>query len=321
VSAPAATEPVRVLYVAGWGRSGSTLLDRMLGELPGVFSAGELREIWQRGLLENAPCGCGAHFRECEFWGRVGMEAYGGWDQLECEELAGLRTTVDRPWFVPFLLGAPAPPSYRRRLARYLEFVGPLYAAIAKVSGANVVVDSSKLPSHAFLLRRLPGIDLRLVHLVRDSRAVAFSWQRQLLKWAAEGHSEYMHTYRPSAASARWLLYNGLTHLARPLGVPSHFLRYERLVREPREALGEVAAHAGLSLRNGSLEFVRDGKVAVGASHTVDGNPMRFSRGSLALRIDDEWASEMRTTHRLLVTGATLPLLLRYGYSLQGTAR
>jgi hypothetical protein len=55
--------PVRVLYIGGLGRSGSTLLDRMIGQLPGFFSAGEIREVWQQGLRENRPCGCGTPFR------------------------------------------------------------------------------------------------------------------------------------------------------------------------------------------------------------------------------------------------------------------
>jgi hypothetical protein len=54
---------VRVLYIGGWGRSGSTLLDLILGQAPGVFSAGEVREIWQSGLVENRPCGCERPFR------------------------------------------------------------------------------------------------------------------------------------------------------------------------------------------------------------------------------------------------------------------
>src|SRR3989442_14068903 len=69
---------LRVLYIGGWGRSGSTLLDRMLGQVPGFFSLGEVREIWQSGLTENRPCGCGAPFPDCVLWTAVRQEAYGG---------------------------------------------------------------------------------------------------------------------------------------------------------------------------------------------------------------------------------------------------
>src|SRR6476469_754930 len=63
VVAPRPAAPV--LFIAGWGRSGSTLLDRMLGQVPGVFSAGELRDIWDRGVREDRLCGCGQPFHEC----------------------------------------------------------------------------------------------------------------------------------------------------------------------------------------------------------------------------------------------------------------
>src|SRR5438105_15565281 len=66
--------PTTVLFIGGEGRSGSTLLDRMLGQLPGFFSTGELREVWNRGLIENLDCGCGLSFRSCSFWTAVGDE-------------------------------------------------------------------------------------------------------------------------------------------------------------------------------------------------------------------------------------------------------
>ena len=47
---------------AGSGRSGSTLITTVLGQLDGCFAAGELRYLWQRGMVDNRPCGCGAPF-------------------------------------------------------------------------------------------------------------------------------------------------------------------------------------------------------------------------------------------------------------------
>ena len=61
---------VPVLFIACAGRSGSTLLDRVIGMQDDFFSAGELRFIWERSFGENQLCGCGAPFDECAFWGR-----------------------------------------------------------------------------------------------------------------------------------------------------------------------------------------------------------------------------------------------------------
>jgi hypothetical protein len=67
---------VKVLYIGGFGRSGSTLVERILGQLPGFCSAGEIVFLWQRGLIENQLCGRGATFSECDFWTRVGKTAW-----------------------------------------------------------------------------------------------------------------------------------------------------------------------------------------------------------------------------------------------------
>ena len=80
-----------VLYVGGLGRSGSTLLDRMLGRLDDVWSVGELVHLWERGLKENNRCGCGRCFADCPFWRRVGEVAFGGWDTLDADEVLALR--------------------------------------------------------------------------------------------------------------------------------------------------------------------------------------------------------------------------------------
>ena len=68
---------IKVVYIAGHNRSGSTLLDRMLGQIEGFIAVGELRQLWWRGLEENQACGCGAPFHDCRFWAEVIRTAYG----------------------------------------------------------------------------------------------------------------------------------------------------------------------------------------------------------------------------------------------------
>src|SRR5438105_268964 len=82
--------------IGGFGRSGSTLVERILGQLPGFCSAGEIVFLWQRGLIDGQLCGCGAPVPECDFWARVGKSAYGGWDQIDAHEMLALQKRVDR---------------------------------------------------------------------------------------------------------------------------------------------------------------------------------------------------------------------------------
>jgi Sulfotransferase family len=314
--------PVRVLFIGGLGRSGSTLLDRALGQLDGVWSVGELVHVWQRGLEENNLCGCGRRFRDCAFWRLVGEVAFGGWDTLDVDEVLALKRAVDRNRYVPLMVLPALWPPYRARLRRYLELLERLYGAVRQVAGATpeyrstgpLLVDASKHASHAFLLRRLRGVELRLVHLVRDSRGVAFSWTKLMRRREVVDGDALMATDTPLRMSARYLAYNSLFHLLDRLGVATLLLRYESLVHQPARQLRRVLAHAGRPAADGELGFVGDGWIELGTSHALAGNPMRFERGRVPLRLDEEWRGKMRRRHRLLTVGSTWPLLLRYGY-------
>ncbi|MGZ4470446.1 MAG: hypothetical protein ACXVXM_00620 [Nocardioidaceae bacterium] len=57
-----------------------------------------------------------------------------------------------------------------------------------------------------------------------------------------------------------------------------------------------------------------EGRVLLGENHLVDGNPVRFSRGPVALLPDDEGRARMPDRARRTVTALTLPLLAAYGY-------
>ena len=104
---------VRVLYMAGTGRSGSTLLARILDRADGVVAAGELRYLWQRGLLEDRVCGCGEPFSRCPFWTEVIDRGFGGRQHVDARELVATQRTLTRLRHVPHMLatggrGAPA---------------------------------------------------------------------------------------------------------------------------------------------------------------------------------------------------------------------
>lgn len=308
---------VRVLYVAGWGRSGSTLLDRLLGQVPGVFSTGEVRDIWQRGVMQNRLCGCGAAFHDCEVWRRVGEVAFGGWSELDVGDAHELRLRLDRPWSPPRVLGSRLTPELDADVERYVGYLERLYGAIAEVTGARVIVDSSKIATYAMLLHRVPGMDLRALHLVRDPRGVVHSWQKTVVRADAGGRDEMLR-YGVAPASARYVFYNSLAHGLAALGIPYRRLRYEDLIAAPREHVARTLAFAGLASPAGTLDFIGDGRAELGANHTVDGNPMRLQMGEVALLADTAWRTDMEPGRRSLVSALTAPLLVAYGYPVRG---
>ena len=315
VPSPELAEPAppRVLFLGGLGRSGTTVLERVLGELPGACSAGELVHLWQRGVLDDETCGCGEPFSRCSFWAQVGDRAFGGWDAALAHRMLELRTRIDRTRHVPLLALPRLPLGRRTAHAEYVQVFSRLYRAIAEVSGCPVVIDSSKHSSLAFCLRTAPGIDLRVVHVVRDSRGVAYSWTKEVLRPESGATEDLMHRYSPAGSSALWMGHNLFFALLGRLGTRTRLLRYEDFVAEPRRQVQELAEFAGLRAAEGPA-FVDDSTVALTPSHTVAGNPVRFRNGPMTLRRDDAWRTTLPRRRRLLVQLLTFPLLGRYGY-------
>lgn len=306
-----AVRPFEVLYIGGWGRSGSTLLDRLLGELDGFVPVGELRDIWQRGVVENRMCGCGVPFLDCPFWSKVGEKAFGGWLQADIRRMLALRRDIDRPWRLPLLLVPRLSGAFTRRAEEYARALSRIYRAIADVSGGMVIVDSSKIGTYALLLQRA-GIPIRITHLVRDSRAVMFSWSKLLRRTDGES-SDHMLRYGLVAGCARYLGYNGMTTLL-SRSADYERVRYEDVVRDPLQWLRRIGGRFNLVPDNPTETRLRNRVVTLRESHTVDGNPMRHHTGNIQIVMDSSWQTQMPKWRQRMVTAFTLPLFLRYGY-------
>jgi hypothetical protein len=301
----------RVLFLAGMGRSGTTLLERAIAELGAVQPLGEVVHLWQRGIVDDDLCGCGEPFRRCPFWTQVGEAAFGGWDRVDVERVQQLRGAVDRVRHIPRLLRRRREPADAAAAREYAGYYARLYHAAREVSGAPVVVDSSKQVSLAYCLAGQPGIDLRVLHCVRDSRGVAYSWTKEVVR--PETHdAALMPRYSPLTMSTQWTAHNVGVAALPHLGVPMLRIKYEQFVCRPRETLRRVAEFAGLE-PNGT-PVVDDDHLVLSRSHSAAGNPMRFQPGRIQLRLDDEWRTKLPVRQRRLVTGLTFPLLARYGY-------
>jgi hypothetical protein len=307
-------ERIRLLYLGALGRSGTTLLERVLGQLPDSCSVGEIVHLWQRGVLDDEKCGCGLPFSACSFWTAVGRRAFGGWDRALGERMTQLQPLVDRTRFVPQLLAPSRPGLPHADLAEYVDTYVRLYEAIREVSGRPVVIDSSKHSSLAFCLRTDPRLDLRVVHVVRDSRGVAYSWTKEVRRPESAAADALMPRFSPGRSAALWNGHNACFALLGRLGTPTTRLRYEDFVAFPDRTLRQLAGFAGLPVPDGSWDFLTDRTVELGVSHTVAGNPMRFRTGPITIRRDDEWRLRLPSGSRILTSALTFPLLARYGY-------
>lgn len=306
------TQPVKVLYILGRGRSGSTILGNVLGAVDGFFVAGELRELWDPVLASGNTCACGRPLRECPVWSRV-LERVG---DIDLDGAIGRQHEVVRESRLIKLL------RYRRdgtwpEVEEHARLTSRLYDAIREVTGSTVIVDTSKRPSYAAFVKLLDGIDVYYVHLARDPRASAHSWQSRRYESVRGGEVKRRNALD---ATLRWDLLNlGAETLLRRVH-PSHRmqLRYEDFVAAPRSTVESIVEMAGGSSR--SLPFTDERTVVLGENHTIAGNPSRFQTGELELHDRAEWRTEQDRASRWLATAAALPFLRRYGYRIRSDA-
>lgn len=297
----------RVLYIGGTGRSGSTLLAGVLASYEGLVPVGELRYLWDRGLHQNQLCACRQPFRSCPFWTEVVADAFGSFAAADRLDVAGWSAALDRLRFVPALASPRLRTArFRSILAEYGDALSLLYRSITSISGARAVVDSSKDPSYAFVLHALRSFDLSIVHLIRDSRAVAHSFTRARVRPEIHWRVEYMKCRSPLRTALFWDGNHALFELL-GRGEPGYLrLRYEDFVSAPGPRAAEVA-----SLVDGGPPVLRTGG---GWAHSISGNPVRFEQRPVKIRLDDEWRTRLDAKERLVVTVVTAPLLRRYGY-------
>lgn len=299
------------LYIGGWGRSGSTLLECMLAELPEVAVLGEVNQLWERGIVNDELCACTCPFGQCPFWTAIGERAFGGWDRVDLERVLALKDAVDRKRRLTRTTRRRASGTLREELLEYAGYYRRIYQAAAELTGARTVVDSSKVVPTAMALSHDAGIDFRVAHMVRDSRGVAYSWQKLVARPERDG--EPMPRIGLVASTQNWVVHNLSVAGLQYRGVPVHRLRYEDLVADP----ATVVRAMWTSLRlPGSADLPLDGSstITLHGTHSVAGNPMRFRTGPTTLRPDTEWVEKMAPADRRTVTALSLPLLVRYGY-------
>lgn len=302
---------VKLLYVAGSGRSGSTVVSKVLAEVPGWITCGELR-LGLRVLMRNGRCGCGERAQVCPFWREVMEVAFGGFDMTIVRRGVELMTRVALNRHTLLHLLPRANRRFTREVREYASIMERIYQAMHAITGCEVIVDTSKLPAYFLTIGSAPTLDLRTVQVIRDSRAVAFSNQRRVVDPTNPDVPRFMPQQSLALTSVAWNLKNAFIAAAMPNRAGRRLLvRYEDFARRPLEQVERVLEFMGSDRPPPSIP---GGQLDIGTHHTTAGNPMRFHKGALRLRLDDEWRDRMKPGDRRFVTALTWPMLARYGY-------
>jgi len=308
-----ALDRTKVIFIAGYSRSGSTLLGRLLGCGAGCFHIGEAHQLWKQGFQRNGSCQCGELFHQCPFWTAVMAEALGEARDGQVAALRELRRRVFRPWrrwvtIRRFMLTN----RYWQATQEYGDLWERLVRAICRIGAASVVIDSSKSAAQGLALTHADGLEVHVVHLLRDSRAVAHSLRRNKMTRGPSGREMLMPKQGYVDTAQHWLRAHRAAEALRDRAASYQQLRYEDLTTDPAGRVAAVFENAGWA--PGPMDFLREETVDLGDGHAVAGNPMRFKAGSHRIQLDDKWRQEMSPSAKAFMSLMTGRVLRRYGY-------
>jgi sulfotransferase family protein len=292
---------MQLIYVAGYGRSGSTLLDTLLGNAPGVFGAGELSRLYW-GTLNGLNCSCGDTLQNCSFWESVRERVFQECN-MDCSKAASLT------WNAECLT------SRGGGTVAYGELWNATLQAVVDISGKQVIVDSSKSDRSTnrrlHLLSQYLNHQVKAIHLVRDPRAVMWSLARGR-NTELENGAKDKRRGRLVRGLLGWTAVN-LTvdrEFRRNRELAQMRLRYSELVCDFERTAQSLQEFLGISMREVVVQIQRGS--SLNAGHGVAGNRMRRA-GKIVLKYDDEWRKRLPGTARAMSVIAW-PLMRKYGF-------
>jgi len=295
---------IRVIFILGYTRSGSTMLEHLLSVAPGTVAVGEMAYLWDKRVRNNSYCGCGSAWANCPFWKSVLAVQ----PTLDFQQERSPETGQFWSFFADLLR--------RKRSANsdhyknFLSQVESIYRAISDQTNGKVIIDSSKRPVFGLAASRIPGVRITFIHLVRDSRGCAFSWKRAKAR-VELGKNNFMSRLPVYRSTLAWVGNNLQAEILRTRRCQNIFLRYEDLVANPAFEVNKILDQVGLS----SISPDQEGIFHPPISHGTWGNPDRWSSvNGIRVTPDERWITELSTIDFAITTLISAPLLIRYGY-------
>ena len=274
---------VRYVYIFSSGHSGSTLLDLLIGNMAGTVSLGEVK--WLPLFIKtHQHCTCGKPPQACPFWKPILQELNLAGSAETDKQVKGFRLSLEaernnriqKLGFYARLASSTVHPKGCPGLgsSAILNNVVALYDAVLRTDQISAVVDSSKsIMTSQWLRNRFPQ-NTRVIHLVRDGRAVMASAMRK--KVPAE------------QAAKTWLRDNrmaGFIYKSGPAGTLKK-IHYEDLCSNPEQTMREIADFIERPYSPDVLQLRGRER------HLIGGNRMRFS-GEEKIVNSETWKSRL----------------------------
>jgi len=152
----------KLILIMAPSHSGSTLVDLVISSATEAFGLGEIHAIRKDKYKSREVPICSIHHENCTFWNES------RWNKIENYLIQN---------------------RVKRQLSRFINYRYKLYDYLMKESGKRVLIDSSKYPEWVqYSMKKIKqtNIEVYLVYLLRDPRAICNSWHRKYPEWSMD---------------------------------------------------------------------------------------------------------------------------------------
>lgn len=305
---------INLIYIASIGRSGSTLLESMLGAHSQITTCGEIH-IWPHEIAQGGvrPCSCGQSIVDCPFWFEM-QQRTNPLQQLHPQihffrerHNAGKTLRIER-------LRDFSPKEVSPEIAEMIKQFGQnnneVFQSFLTLMQARLdrditwIVDSSKDPYRLLWLLRSGLFNIKVLHVIKNPHAFIYSVTKNVQK------SILRHLYITAKQSVKWSIENYLiSQIARYHLPESNYLlvNYEKLAAHPIETMRGICQMIGCDFEEQAIRNFRQGSI-----HTIAGNPMRYEKRGIVL--DERWKTSPSVSRRTVTESLTWVNRANYGY-------
>lgn len=312
---------INLIYIASIGRSGSTLLESMLGAHSKIQTMGELH-IWTHEIEGGGvrPCSCGEYVESCTFWSemrrRVDPLAQSGPGVSFFREKHNAGRTLRINRLKSFDKDYTPEPKEQAEIDAYGKNNQEIFQQFLQVmkdqagESPQWIVDASKDPYRLLWLIRSGLFNIKVVHMVKNPNAFIYSVTKHLIN-ESSGFNLHKRLYFTARQSVAWIIQNALfSKIAANHLSPEDYLllTYEDFATEPHRSFEDVCRIIGCDYEKRAVDYFREGSI-----HTIAGNPMRYEKRGIIL--DEKWKSRLPQSSKTIASLLTATVKSRYGYS------
>jgi hypothetical protein len=296
-----------LVYILAASHSGSTLLSMLLGSGTQITTVGELKLSSKAiGDLARYRCSCGQFILQCDFWQKIaeGMAKRGrkfdiaqagtDYQQINSRYPGRLLRPLHRGIALETLrdIALNFSPQWRNQLPQIHKQNASLVSTIAELTKSQFVADSSKTGLRLKYLLCNPDLNVKVIRLIRDGRAVALTYvdpagfadaQNPDLRAGGTGGDRRKERLHIEQAAYQWRrcceeAENILNRLDKSQWIQ---IRYEDLCTNTDEILSRIYVFLGLNPEKRIKDFRS-------VEHHVIGNGMRLDTTS-QVKLDERW--------------------------------